>query len=69
MLDFFAVRLNGLAAQVKLLGNLAGAVCGAQKLKHLHLSIGQAFDADTRTVRFFAQGSLHDRCGDSFTKV
>ena len=69
MLDFFAVRLDGLTAEVKLRGNLAGAVCGAQKLKHLHLTIGQAFDADKRIVRFFAQGSLHDRCGDSFAEI
>ena len=58
MLNFFAVGLDGFAAKMKLLGNLSRAVCSTQKLKHLHLAIGQALDAVTRGNRFFAQGSL-----------
>src|SRR5213592_4677376 len=69
MLNFFAVGLDGFAAKMKLLGNLPRAVCSAQKLKHLHLAVREALDSHARTVRFFAQGSLHYRCGDSFAKV
>src|SRR5437870_13730409 len=69
MLNFFAVGLDGLAAQVKLLGNLTRTVRSTQKLKDLHLAIGQALDADTRAVRFFAQRSLHYRRCDSVAEI
>ena len=52
MLNFFAVRLDCLAAKVKLLCYLARAVCSSQKLKHLHLAIGEALDAGTRGIGF-----------------
>ena len=48
VLNFFAVRLDGLTAQVKLFRDLPRAVRSAQKLKYLHLAIRQGFDADSR---------------------
>jgi len=70
MLNVFAVGLDGFPAKMNLLGNsLAGFMQHTHKLKYLHLAIGQALDAVTRGNRFFAQGSLHYGCGNSFAKV
>ena len=50
MLNLFAVGLDCLAAKVKLLCYLARAVCSTQKLKHLHLAIGEALDLPPGTI-------------------
>ena len=50
MLNFFAVRLDCLAAKMKLLCYLARAICSPQKLKYLHLAIGQIFKSMAGTT-------------------